>query len=127
MYLVSSHAVLDERLKNSTQFIVMNQLIHKEIETSNLQQFNSNPVPLLTKLVLFLSIMGILNHHAVDNVDVEFYPSEHPFESTYESVPDPDTTPIKSIDDNEMDQLLGFFPSDHDYDLLDIHLHMFQS
>ena len=28
---------------------------------------------------VFLSIMGILNHHAVDNGDVEVYPSEYPF------------------------------------------------
>ena len=43
--------------------------------------------------------MGILNHHDVDNGDVEVYPSDYPFESTYESITDLDTTPIKSIDD----------------------------
>ena len=45
--------------------------------------------------------MGILNHHSIDNGDVEFHPSEFPFEPNSESVPDPDTTPIKSIDDYE--------------------------
>ena len=45
--------------------------------------------------------MGILNHHSIDNGDVEFHPLEFPFESNSESVPDPDTTPIKSIDDDE--------------------------
>ena len=56
-------------------------------------------------------IMGIIHHHAIDNSDVEVNPSEYPFESTSESGPDPDTTPIKSIDDYEMDYLLEFFHS----------------
>ena len=51
---------------------------------------------------VFLAIMGILNNHVVDNGDVEVYPSEYPFLSNSDSVPYPDTTPIKSIDDNEM-------------------------
>ena len=46
--------------------------------------------------------MGILNNHVVDNGDVEVYPSEYQFLSNSYSVPYPDTTPIKSIDDNEM-------------------------
>ena len=50
--------------------------------------------------------MGIINHHAVDNGNVEVFPLKHPFEYTYEYVPDPDTTTIKSVDDDEMDQLL---------------------
>ena len=40
--------------------------------------------------------------------------------------PDTDTTPIKSIDDDEMDQLLLFFHSEHDADILDIDLQMIQ-
>ena len=48
-------------------------------------------------------IMGKLNHHAIDNSDIT---SEFPVESSYDSVPDPDITPIKSIDDDEMDHLL---------------------
>ena len=47
--------------------------------------------------------MGKLNHHAIDNGDIN---SDVPFESNYESVPDPDTTPIKSIDYDERDHLL---------------------
>ena len=53
--------------------------------------------------------MGRLNHHAIDNGDVDVHPSEFPFEYNSESVPDTDTTPIKSIDDDEMDHLLELF------------------
>ena len=54
-------------------------------------------------------IMGRLNHHAINNGDIA---SDFPVESNYDSVPYPDTTPIKSIDDdNEMDHLLEFFHS----------------
>ena len=55
---------------------------------------------------MVLDIMGRLNHNAVDNIDFEVYPSEYTFEYTSDSVPDPDTTTIKSIDDDEMDHLL---------------------
>ena len=44
--------------------------------------------------------MGRLNHHAIDNGDVEFHLSDFPVEFNSESIPDPDTTPIKSIDDD---------------------------
>ena len=50
--------------------------------------------------------MGRLNHNAIDNVDVEVHPSDFQVESGSESVTDPGTTPIKSIDDYEMDHLL---------------------
>ena len=55
------------------------------------------------------SIMGILNHHIIDNGDVEVHPSEFPVGYRPESVPDPYTTPIKSIDGDEMDHLIEFF------------------
>ena len=55
--------------------------------------------------------MGRLNHHAIDNGYVEVHPSEFPFESNTESVPFPDTTVIKPIDDDEMDHLLDLFHS----------------
>ena len=45
-----------------------------------------------------LAIMGRLNHHAIDNSDVEVHPSDFSVEFNSESVPDPDTTPIRSID-----------------------------
>ena len=48
-----------------------------------------------------------INNYAIDNGDIT---SEVPVESNYDSVPDSDTTPIKSIDD-EMDHLLEFFHS----------------
>ena len=46
--------------------------------------------------------MGILNHHDINNGNVEVHPSEYPFESTSESVPDSNTTPIKSVDDDKI-------------------------
>ena len=67
--------------------------------------------------------MGKLNHHAIDNGDIT---SDVPFESNYESVTDPDTTPIKSIDDYEMDHVLEFFHSEHDENFLDIDLQIIQ-
>ena len=36
--------------------------------------------------------MGRINHNVIDNGDVEVHPSEFPFESNSESVPDTDTT-----------------------------------
>ena len=47
--------------------------------------------------------MGRLNHRTIDNGDVNVPTSEFPVESNFESVPDSDTTPIKSIDDDEID------------------------
>ena len=72
-------------------------------------------------------IMGILNHHYIDNRDFEVHPSEFPFESNYESILDSDTTPIKSIDDDEMDHLLEFFHSEHDDNILYVDLQMIQA
>ena len=60
----------------------------------------------------------MLNHRDIDNGDFYVHPSEFPFESNSEYVPDPDNTPIKSIDDDEMDHLLEFFHSEHDEYLL---------
>ena len=40
------------------------------------------------------TIIGRINNDALDNGDVEIYPSENPFESTSDSVTYPDTTPI---------------------------------
>ena len=72
------------------------------------------------------AIMGRLNHHAVDNGDVEVHPSEFPDEYNSEYVPDPETTPIKSIDDDEMDHLMELSHSEDDDDLLDVDLQMIQ-
>ena len=68
--------------------------------------------------------MGKLNHRARDNGDLT---SDVQVESSYESVPYPDTTPIKYIDDDEMDHLLEFFHSGHDDDLLDVDLQILQA
>ena len=71
--------------------------------------------------------MGRLNHHVIVNGDVDVLPSEFPVEYNPEYVPDPDTTLIKSIDDDEMDHLLELFNSEHDEDLLDVEIHMLQA
>ena len=70
--------------------------------------------------------MGILNHHFIDNGDVEVHPSEFTgvFNSEYFSYPD--TTPIKYIDDDEMDHLLELFHSEYDEYLLDVYIQMRQ-
>ena len=68
--------------------------------------------------------MGRLNNDYVDNGGIEVYPSEYPFESTPDSVKYPDNTPIKSTNNDEMDQLLEFFHSDHDDDILDVEIQM---
>ena len=88
--------------------------------------FKSRSSPSRTNPVIS-AIMGKLNHHAIDNEDVKIPTSEVPFESNYDSVPDPYTTPIKSIDDDEMDHLLELFHSEHDDDLLDVELQMLQA
>ena len=71
--------------------------------------------------------MGKLNHHAIDNGDIQIPTSGVPVESNYDSVPDPDTTTIKSIDDYEMDHILEFFHSEHDDDRLDVDVQMLQA
>ena len=48
------------------------------------------------------TITGIINNNAIDNGDFEVHPSECPVEFNSESNTDPDTTMIKSIDDDEM-------------------------
>ena len=62
--------------------------------------------------------MVIINHHGIDNIDVEVHPSYFPVEYNSESVPDPDTTSIKSIGDDKIDYLLELFHSEHDDDIL---------
>ena len=69
------------------------------------------------------AIIGNLYYHAIDNVDIN---SDVPVDSSYDSILDPETTPIKPIDDDEIDHLLEFFHSEHDDDLLDVDLQMLQ-
>ena len=52
------------------------------------------------------AIMWRLNHHDVDNGDVQVYLSDYPFKYTSYSVTDMNTTPIKSIGYDEMEKLL---------------------
>ena len=68
--------------------------------------------------------MEILNHHAIDNGDVEVHLSDFKLESNSESVLDTDNKPIKSIDDDKMDHLLELFHSEHVDDILDVDLQM---
>ena len=69
--------------------------------------FKSRSSPSITNPVISAT-MGKLNNFAIDNGDTT---SDVPVESKYDSVPDPDTTPIKSIDDDEMDHILELFHS----------------
>ena len=62
--------------------------------------FKSRTSPTKTSTMVS-DIMGGLNHHDIDNGNVEVQNSEFPFEYNSESVPDLDTTPIKLIDDDE--------------------------
>ena len=71
--------------------------------------------------------MGRPNHPAINNGDVEVHPSEYPFECTSEYVTYPDKTPIKSIDDDEMNHLLELFHSENNDYILDVDLHMLQA
>ena len=86
--------------------IVMNQMTHQESGTSNLQEINSNPGPPPPKSPVVSAIMGRLNYHTIDSGDVEVKPSNFPVESNSESVTDPNTNLIKSIDDDEMEHLM---------------------
>ena len=52
------------------------------------------------------AIMRRLNCHAIDNEYVEVHPSKFPVEYNSGSVTDPDTSLIKSVDDDKMDHLL---------------------
>ena len=102
-----------------------NPLIDCNRQTPDIHFKYRNYPPKTSPVVLALT--GRLNYHDVDIGDVEVYPSEHPLESTSDSVPDQDINMIKSNDDYERDQLLKFLHSGHDDDLLDIDLHMLQS
>ena len=50
--------------------------------------------------------MGIIDHNAIDHSNVEVCPLEFLVEFNYAYVTDPDTTTIKSIDDDEVEPLL---------------------
>ena len=85
--------------------------------------FKSRYSPCRTNPVVS-AIMGKLNHYAIDNGDIT---SDVPVESNYDSVTDPDTTTIKSIDNDEMDHLLELFHSEHDENIQDFDLQMIQA
>ena len=72
--------------------------------------FESRTSPPKTSPVVS-TIMGRLNNYSIDNGGVEVNLSYLTSESNYESVPYPDTTPIKSIDYGEIDHLLEIFHS----------------
>ena len=57
------------------------------------------------------AIIGRLNNTSIDNGDVKDHTSDSPVESNSGSVPDPDTTLIKSNYDDDMDHILEFFYS----------------
>ena len=73
------------------------------------------------------AIIRKLNHHAIDIGDFKIPTLDVPVESNYDSVTDPDTTPTKSIDDDETDHLLEFFHSEHDDNILNVDLQILQA
>ena len=62
--------------------------------------FQSRTSPSNTSPVVS-AIMGRLNHHLIHNVDAKVHTSDFKDAFNSESVPDPYTTPIRSIDDDE--------------------------
>ena len=114
----------------------MNQFnaLHGEELNEPPREWNSHPLedhfkyktsPTNTRPMV-LAILWRLNNHTIDNGDVEVHLSEFIVGFNSESVPDPDTIPIKSIDDDEMDHILELFHSENDEYLLDFELHMIQ-
>ena len=71
--------------------------------------------------------MGRIIHHTIYNGNVQVHTSDFLVEFNSESVLDPDTNPIKSIDYDEMDHLLEFLHSENDEDIMYVGLHMLQS
>ena len=71
--------------------------------------------------------MGGLNHNSIDIGDIDVRPSEFPVESNSESVPDSDTTLIKSMYDDKTDHLLEISHSEHDEYILDIDIQILQA
>ena len=109
--------------------------LHGDEPTEPLREWNIQPLsdhfksrnsPPNTRLMVS-SIMGRLNHHAIDNGNVEVHPSEFPVVFNSEYVTYTDNTPIKSIDDSEMYHFMESFHSEHDGDLLYVDIQMLQA
>ena len=87
----------------------MNQLnaLHGDELTEPPRERNRQPpevcfkscTPTTKTIYVLLDIMGRLNQHAIDNGDVAVKTSDYPLYYTSDSVPDPDNTSIKSVDD----------------------------
>ena len=88
--------------------------LHSDEPTDPTREWNSQPTEAHFKsstsppktIPVVSAIMGRLNHHSIDNSDVDFHPSEFLAESNYESVPDHDITLGKLIYDDEIYHLL---------------------
>ena len=101
-------------------------MIHQDSVTANLHQLTSNLVHLLPKPVLWfqlswgdliiitlIMLMLRLNLQGFQlGLNLNLYP---------------DTTLIRSNDDDEMDHILELFHCEHDEDYLDIDMQMLQS
>ena len=111
---------------NSLHGYEPNEIPREWISQPPADHFKSRTSPFNTSPVVS-DIMVKLNHDAVDNGDVQIFTSDIPVEFKSESVQDPDTTPIKPIDDDEMDNLLELLHSEHDEDLLDVDLYILQA
>ena len=84
--------------------------LHGEEPTDPPRQWNIQHTPANFKYItsttktipVVSSFMGRINHNAIDNGDIEVLPSGFPVESNSESVTYTETTPTKSIDDDEI-------------------------
>ena len=88
--------------------------------------FKSRTSPTKTNTVVS-AIIGRLNHHAINNGDVDVHPSGFSAEFNPESVTDTDTILIKKIDYYEMVHLLKLFHLEYNADTLDVELQVFQA
>ena len=85
----------------------MNQMNHQNNGTSNLRQLTSNPGPILPKPTLWFQLSwGDLIITPSIMVMLKYPLKRFPVDSNSESVPDPYTTTIKSVDDDTMDHLM---------------------
>ena len=100
-FIIRRHKFLPPSLRrNMNQFNALHVDKPKELPREWNSQppsdhFKSKSSPSITNPVVS-AIIGKLNHHAIYNGDII---SDFPVDYSYYSIPDSDTTPIKSIDD----------------------------
>ena len=68
---------------------------NKATKEWNIQVHLKNHIYAQKRITMGSYIKGRINHHAVDNGDVDVYPSNYPLEYTSASVPDTNNKPIQ--------------------------------